>query len=181
MHGTRAGNDFFDWIVLLDVFMEFPLVFSYGQINKNKIAWRIQIFDFFHFFREKIIIFMSWVSEKPSESDIWGFWGTMTQISWFFREKKSKNRKTKTVTPLDFYLSGRTKKIESKLSKHRGDQFNQKKSIPAPLGQNATEYPSITATKSSKMTLWNRNVTKKSNLRIIFINEFFEFDKNKIY
>ena len=49
-----------------------------------------------------------------------------------FREKKSENRKTKTVTQPDFISSGRRRKPEGNSSKHQGDQLNQKKSFSAP-------------------------------------------------
>ena len=76
--------------------------------------------------------FVSWSLKKLKYHFWMAFQRLMTPIAcFFFREKNQKNQKTKTVTPLDFYLSDRRRKIESKLSKHRGDQFNQKKSIPA--------------------------------------------------
>ena len=53
-----------------------------------------------------------------------------------FREKNPENRKTKTVTQLDFISSGRRRKPEGNSSKHQGDQFNQNNSLSAPLGQN---------------------------------------------
>ena len=69
-------------------------------------------FRFFSFFSWKIIVFVSWVPQKPPESDIWGFWGTNDTNTMIFREKKWKNQKSKTVTALDFILSSCRRKPE---------------------------------------------------------------------
>jgi hypothetical protein len=111
--------------------MESFLVFSYGQIIKNPIVWRIQIFDIFYFFRDKIMKLMWW-SLKNLKYHFWVvFEGLRTQISCFFFEKNKKSQKSGSVTLLDFKRSGRRRKPEMIPLQHRGDQFDQKKIFSA--------------------------------------------------
>ena len=64
-----------------------------------------------------------------------------------FRKFKAENRKFKNVSLTDFNLSRRRRNPEGNRTKSQGEQFDQKKSRSAPLGQNVTADPSITGTK----------------------------------